>query len=106
MVETPNFEEPLSPKSFLKSLQQQIKEKQQLSKWLTILKKNQTRMEAIEHSNLQSRSLINEFEKVQSMESEINSGNEIADKNVNNVELQQKSATIKIDFNDVKEEIE
>lgn len=31
MVETPKFDEPLSPKSSLKSLQQQRKEKQQLS---------------------------------------------------------------------------
>ena len=64
MVEIPNLDELPSPKSSLQALQQQSKEKNQLLEWLTIMKKTQTRMDAIEQRKLQSRSLINDFKIV------------------------------------------
>ena len=42
MVDAPALKEPLSPKSSIEVLQQQSREKIQLSEWLTIIKKNQS----------------------------------------------------------------
>ncbi|KMT19964.1 hypothetical protein BVRB_1g010080 [Beta vulgaris subsp. vulgaris] len=47
VIQTPEFEKPLSPVSSLKELQNQSREKATLSEWLTIMKKTQGRLEAI-----------------------------------------------------------
>ncbi|XP_010694020.1 uncharacterized protein LOC104906887 [Beta vulgaris subsp. vulgaris] len=90
VVQTPEFEKPLSPISSLKELQNQSREKATLSEWLTIMKKTQGRLEAINGGKTQARTLLNDFEKVQNDDHSI----------------VKESLAIKIEFEDVKEEIE
>lgn len=66
-IQTPAFDEPISPRNSLDQLQQQQRNKVQLSEWMTIMKKTQGRMDSIEKGIPQSRQLLSDFEKVQSL---------------------------------------
>lgn len=88
MVKTPKENPPLTPRSSLEELQNHQKDKAQLSECLTIMKKNQIRLEAIETGNPQSRQLLSEFDRVQ-----------------NNEVVEPQKTTIKIDVEDVQGEI-
>lgn len=77
----------ISPKSSLKDLEQQKKDQMTLSEWLTIMKKTQSRLEAMNSGILQSRQLLSEYDKVQDP--------------VSNLKCQSH---IKIDLDDVKDE--
>ena len=87
VVQTPEEVMPLSPRSSLVDLQNQQKDKAQLSEWLTIMKKNQGRLDAKDSGNPQSRQLLNEFDQVQ------------------NVDPMSVKTTIKIDIEDIQDEI-
>lgn len=95
MVETPSFEEPLSPMSSIQELQQQSKDKHQLFEWLTIMKKMQSHIDSFAQGMPHYRSLITDFEKVQTP---------VVGKIQDAIEIEGKSTT-KIDFDDAKDEI-
>lgn len=92
MIQTPEMEEPLTSRSSLEALQTQLKEKEQLSEWLSIMKKTQQQLDSMEEGNVQSHTLLHEFEKVQSPMPKLNA--------------EIKDSGIKIDFDDIQSEIE
>ena len=86
VIQTPEVEEPLTPRSSLIELQNQSKEKATLSEWLSIMKKTQDKMDSIAEGNNYSRQSLSDFDDVVTLN--------------NNVE----EPAIKIDLDDVKDE--
>lgn len=86
VIQTPELNQHLSPRSSLAELQKQRKDKNQMSEWLTIMQDTHHRLETMSIGNHPSRNLLNKFEKIQLNDDTIG------------------KPTIKIDIEDVQEE--